>query len=40
MSITLYDTDPEEFVKNGEYLHGQYNELITKFNNQYVAIKN
>ncbi|MDN5868286.1 MAG: DUF5678 domain-containing protein, partial [Candidatus Nitrosocosmicus sp.] len=36
----MNNDDLQDFVKNGEYLHRQYNELITKFNHQYIAIKN
>jgi hypothetical protein len=40
MTLVLDEKLLSEFVKNGEYLHTHYNELLKKYDHQYVAIKN
>jgi transcriptional antiterminator Rof (Rho-off) len=40
MTIVLDDIKTQEFIKDGEYLHTHYNELIRHHNQEYVAIKN
>jgi hypothetical protein len=37
---TILDEELEQFERDTEWLHGHYNELIEKFNQEYVAIKN
>ena len=40
MTLVLDEKSLQEYVKDGEYLHTHYNELIKSHNHQYVAIKN
>jgi hypothetical protein len=40
MSLVLDDNKLQEIYNDGEYLHRDYNELLEKYDQNYVAIKN
>ena len=40
MSIVLDDNKLQEICNDSKYLHTRYNELLEKYDQQYIAIKN